>query len=248
MNGFRNFDSIISLFKQVNVEALSSLVNEFASNVTSEGLQSFFTQLLSLTGATKAVAVEQLIRYAKEHEESPLFSLILKLEKQYPGDIGLFAPLMLNVVTLQPGEAMYLDALTPHAYIEGTGLEIMANSDNVLRAGLTPKHMDIDELVHCTLFQEKPANTLLLKPQEKDGALNYPIPVSDFNFSVYNQSEDRQIEVHSAEILLPIDEALVVSHESGESVTIEKGHSVFIPAYVKAYTLNCNGRVARAYN
>lgn len=248
MNGFRNFDSIISLFKQVNVEALSLLVNEFASNVTSEGLQSFFTQLLSLTGDTKTIAVEQLIRYAKDHEGSPLFSLILKLEKQYAGDIGLFAPLMLNVVTLKPGEAMYLDALTPHAYIEGTGLEIMANSDNVLRAGLTPKHMDIDELVHCTLFQEKPANTLLLKPEEKDGALNYPIPVSDFNFSVYNQSEDRQIEVHSAEILLPIDEALVVSHESGESVTIEKGHSVFIPAYVKSYTLNCNGRVARAYN
>ncbi|MCV5928355.1 mannose-6-phosphate isomerase, partial [Escherichia coli] len=72
----------------------------------------------------------------------PLFNLILELETQYPGDIGLFAPLLLNVITLKPGEAMFLDAETPHAYLKGTGLEIMANSDNVLRAGLTPKYMD----------------------------------------------------------------------------------------------------------
>lgn len=55
----------------------------------------------------------------------PLFNLILELETQYPGDIGLFAPLMLNVITLQPGDAMFLDAETPHAYLKGTGLEIM---------------------------------------------------------------------------------------------------------------------------
>ncbi|CAH0536189.1 mannose-6-phosphate isomerase, class I [Vibrio marisflavi] len=248
MNGFRNFDSIISLFKQANIEALEQLVAEFASNVTSVGLRSFFTKLLSLEGDEKALAVAQLMAFAEKNSDSTLYSLILKLEKQYPGDIGLFAPLMLNIITLKPGEAMYLDALTPHAYIEGTGLEIMANSDNVLRAGLTPKHMDVEELVGCTLFQEKPEGTLLLKPQELEGAQHYAIPVPDFNFSVYTASEDRLIEVTSAEILLPIDEALVVKHESGESITIEKGQSVFIPAYTKSYTLSCAGRVARAYN
>ncbi|TOC16456.1 mannose-6-phosphate isomerase, partial [Vibrio parahaemolyticus] len=67
----------------------------------------------------------------------------------------LFAPLMLNVLTLKPGEAMFLDARTPHAYIGGTGLEVMANSDNVLRAGLTSKHIDVYELARCTLFDEK---------------------------------------------------------------------------------------------
>ena len=59
--------------------------------------------------------------------------------------MGLFAPLILNVIELQPGEAMFLYAETPHAYLRGTGIEIMANSDNVLRAGLTPKHIDVDE-------------------------------------------------------------------------------------------------------
>ncbi|MCV5889331.1 mannose-6-phosphate isomerase, partial [Escherichia coli] len=76
--------------------------------------------------------------------------------------------------TLQPGEAMFLSARTPHAYIKGTGLEIMANSDNVLRAGLTPKHMDVEELVKCTDFVPKPFNSLVLEPNA-DGCQNlYP--------------------------------------------------------------------------
>ena len=65
----------------------------------------------------------------------------------YPDDSGLFSPLLLNVVKLNPGEAMFLFAETPHAYLQGVALEVMANSDNVLRAGLTPKYIDIPELV-----------------------------------------------------------------------------------------------------
>ncbi|MCL9780170.1 mannose-6-phosphate isomerase, class I [Vibrio sp. S4M6] len=248
MNGFRSFDSIVSLFKQANINAIKDLVEEFSANVSSAGLERFFTKLLSLQGEVKDKAVCELITYAKNHSTSTTNSLIVELATQYPGDIGLFAPLMLNVITLKPGEAMYLDALTPHAYIKGAGLEIMANSDNVLRAGLTPKHMDVDELVHCTRFQEKSQESLVLPPTVEEGAQHYSIPVSDFKFSVYSQSSQRLIEVQSAEILLPIDDVLQLSHSSGESVTIEVGQSVFIPAYAKNYKMSCKGRVARAYN
>lgn len=95
-----------------------------------------------------------MLSYARSHAKQPIFALIEELATQYPNDIGLFAPLMLHVLTLQPGEAMFLDARTPHAYLKGTALEIMANSDNVLRAGLTPKHIDVVELAKCTLFKE----------------------------------------------------------------------------------------------
>lgn len=141
--------------------------------------------MLSLDGEAKDLAVSRLLAYATVNQQDPLFALLMNLSEQYPGDIGLFVPLMLHVVTLQPGEAMFLDACTPHAYIKGTGLEIMANSDNVLRAGLTPKYMDVPELVANTLFEAKPADKVLLAPIEEGNAKHFAIPVPDFKFNVY---------------------------------------------------------------
>jgi len=143
---------------------------------------------------------------------------------------------------------MYLDAETPHAYIKGTGLEIMANSDNVLRAGLTPKYMDVHELVSCTKFNEKPIDRLLLQPLEQDGVLEYPIPVEDFKFAILSNSQQRKIKTEGAEILLPLDGAMTLTHQCGETCEIDKGQSVFIPAYADCYTVDCEGRVARAYS
>src|SRR6202012_4358237 len=70
----------------------------------------------------------------------------------FPGDVGVALTLLLNYVRLAPGEAIYLPAGNVHAYLRGTGVEIMANSDNVLRCGLTPKHVDVPELLHITDF------------------------------------------------------------------------------------------------
>ncbi|TOR00617.1 mannose-6-phosphate isomerase, partial [Vibrio parahaemolyticus] len=157
-------------------------------------------------------------------------------------------PLMLNVLTLSPGEAMFLDARTPHAYLKGTGLEIMANSDNVLRAGLTPKHIDVVELARCTLFEEKSSDSLLLTPEVFGNRLSYSVPVSDFKFDCLMKSNDERVVMQSAEILLAIDSSLTLHHASGETLTLSRGESVFIPAYVKEYSINSKGRVARAYN
>lgn len=248
MNGFRATDDIISNFAKLNIDNLEALVTELRNNPSESGLETFFTQLLSLQGEEKRTAVAELLAWAQSEHTDPLNTLILELAKEYPNDIGLFAPLMLNVITLQPGEAMYLDARTPHAYLKGTGLEVMANSDNVLRAGLTPKHMDVEELAKCTLFKEKPASTLLLQPHEENGALLFPVPVPDFKFALYNSPENTLVTVTSAEILFPIDDDATLIHDSGVKVTISKGQSVFVPAYTTQYQLVSAGRVARAYN
>ncbi|EJG0324722.1 mannose-6-phosphate isomerase, class I [Vibrio parahaemolyticus] len=247
MNGFRPTSEIISFFSELAIPELQGLVDDLIDNQTSKGLASFFSGLLSLEGEQKEMALTVLLAQARI-TDLPLFNLILELETQYPGDIGLFAPLLLNVITLKPGEAMFLDAETPHAYLKGTGLEIMANSDNVLRAGLTPKYMDVKELVACTRFEEKPFDTLLLAPIENDDMLEYPIPVDDFKFAIVKHANQRTLDVRTAEILLPLDSPLVITHASGETCVVDKGQSVFIPAYAKQYTLNCEGRVARAYS
>ncbi|WP_044620597.1 mannose-6-phosphate isomerase, class I [Photobacterium gaetbulicola] len=248
MNGFREFGQIVSYFRALEIEEIHALVAALEANQNEQGLEGFFEAMLSLDGEAKESSVAKLLAYADAHKDEELFALILDLAEQYPGDIGLFAPLMLNTLTLQPGEAMFLDACTPHAYIKGTGLEIMANSDNVLRAGLTPKYMDVPELVACTRCQPMPFDTLLLAPQTENGALHYPIPVPDFKFSVYQQADNVELETSSAEILLAVDAPLTVAHIDGESVTIGKGESVFIPANTGAYLASSEGKFARAYN
>ncbi|WP_170114878.1 mannose-6-phosphate isomerase, class I [Photobacterium rosenbergii] len=248
MNGFREFADIVANFRKLEIAEINALVDALEVNQNEAGLETFFEAMLSLDGEAKDTSVAKLLAYAEVNKSQELFALILDLAEQYPGDIGLFAPLMLNTLTLQPGEAMFLYACTPHAYIKGTGLEIMANSDNVLRAGLTPKYMDVPELVACTTCQPIPFDSLLMAPKVENGAEHYPIPVPDFKFSVYQQVENQALTTDSAEILFAVDAPLTLSHEEGETVTINKGESVFIPANAGTYQASSTGKFARAYN
>ncbi|WP_068711549.1 mannose-6-phosphate isomerase, class I [Vibrio tritonius] len=247
MNGFRSHIEIIELFQELASKTLVPLVEKFTKNQTEDGLKHFFISLLSLQGLEKKSAISELVSFSQSSDSSP-FTLITDLKQHYPDDIGLFTPLFLNVITLEPGEAMYLDARTPHAYLKGTGLEVMANSDNVLRAGLTPKHIDVIELASCTAFKEKPFDTLKLEPTVHEfGEQKYAIPVNDFKFSLYPSPLQAVVKPQSAEIIMAIDEEVVLSHRS-ETFVLQKGQSVFIPAYVEQYTIQSQARVARVYN
>lgn len=248
MNGFRDYSEILGFFHRINIEELSAMVDALEANQSEQGLSDFFGALLSLNGETKDAAVAKLLAFAQSNQADTLFALVLTLSEQYPGDIGLFSPLILNTLTLQPGEAMFLDACTPHAYIKGTGLEIMANSDNVLRAGLTPKHMDVAELIACTRCVPMSKGNVLLAPTIDGNAQHYPVPVPDFKFSVYRNTQNESLSTESAEILIAVDSPLTVSHASGECLNLDKGQSVFIPAYVGEYLVSCDGTFARAYN
>lgn len=246
MNGFRAIPAILALFERVKLPALAELVAALAASQNEAGLQHFFHQLLVLEGARKEEALAGLLAYAGEHQDEETFALITSLAAQYPGDVGLFSPLLLNVVTLQPGQAMYLDACTPHAYVRGTGLEIMANSDNVLRAGLTPKYIDVTELLACTRCLPKPDDQILLAPRMEGAVQHFEVPVPDFTFSVYPAGE-HQLTTASAEILFAIDEAVILKR-GDDTLRLEKGQSAFIPAATGRYQLLAEGRVARAGN
>ncbi|MGL6051804.1 MAG: mannose-6-phosphate isomerase, class I [Aeromonas salmonicida] len=250
MNGFRAIPAILALFERVKLAAIADLVAAFAANQNEAGLQHFFHQLLILSCERKDEALAGLLTYASAHQDEETFALITSLAAQYPGDVGLFSPLLLNVVTLQPGQAMFLDACTPHAYVRGTGLEIMANSDNVLRAGLTPKYIDVAELLDCTRCLPKPDDQILLSPRLEGMTGNtvqhFDVPVPDFTFSVYPAGE-HGLTTASAEILFAID-GTVTLKQGDETLRLEKGQSAFIPAATGHYQLLAEGRVARAGN
>ncbi len=89
--------------------------------------------------------------------------------------------MLLNHVRLQPGEAMFLGAGVPHAYFDGLGVELLANSDNVLRAGLTPKHVDVPELLQIVRFE--PSDPNVMRPEGDGGEEVYEAPIDEFRLS-----------------------------------------------------------------
>ncbi|OCH21512.1 mannose-6-phosphate isomerase, class I [Aliivibrio sp. 1S128] len=252
MNGFRPIAEMVSIFEQANVSVLSEAVTQLKASPTSSSLQAFFTTVMSLTGKDKTDALAQLIEgsdtKAKTKVAREAFGMVAEFSEEFSDDIGLFSPLMLNVIELEPGEAMFLHAATPHAYVQGTGLEIMANSDNVLRAGLTPKHMDIEELISHTEFHSIPFDDIRLHPIKKERKHSYPIPVDDFGFEIIEVVEESAEQyVRGAEILFCIEGEVII--ESDDSVTtLHAGQSVFVCNNADVYSCKGKGTLARAYN
>ncbi|MDN3681780.1 mannose-6-phosphate isomerase, class I [Vibrio tapetis subsp. quintayensis] len=252
MNGFRPIADIVALFEEVQIPSLANALTLLKTDAGSDALKAFFTTIMSLEGERKIRALEELYaayeRPAKTAQGREALQYSMDFKKHYPGDIGLFAPFMLNTVELAPGEAMFLFAETPHAYVQGTGLEIMANSDNVLRAGLTPKYIDVPELIDNTIFEPIKLEDIRLKPVLKEGKASYPIPVDDFGFDILTATEVSSVQyLRSAEILLCVEGEAVLTSK-GQTRTLKAGESVFISNDAHVYQYKGNAILARAYN
>ena len=104
----------------------------------------------------RAATVDAAVTAARGHLGEPTCQLAVELGARYPGDAGVLVALLLNQVRLAPGQAMYAPAGYLHAYLRGVGVELMAASDNVLRGGLTPKHVDVAELLRVLHFEAGP--------------------------------------------------------------------------------------------
>lgn len=251
MNGFRPIEHIIALFNEIEIPTLSDEVSLLKGSPTPDGLEAFFSAIMSLAGQRKVNALDELYASYSLNNVSPMALEALQYSQTffdyYEEDVGLLAPLILNTVELSAGEAMFLHAETPHAYVHGTALEIMASSDNVLRAGLTHKHIDVPELIANTRFQPILPDQLKLLPVLKEGGINFPVPVDDFAFDILHvESVSKTLFVRGAEILFCIEGVLLV--RSGEtSVHLKAGESVFIPYSASMYNYQGVGRLARAY-
>jgi mannose-6-phosphate isomerase len=193
--------------------------------------------------------IEQAVRNAKRRSEDPAARWMTAIAALYPGDAGVLAPLYLNLVSLAPGEAMYLGAGELHSYLEGTGIEIMGNSDNVLRGGLTAKHVDIRELCRVLRFESHEPEVLL--PREiSTGERVFETSAQEFELAVLAVVEDkpwRSAGPRGVEILLATEgEMTITDRGAGESYALARGASVLIPNSVECYELTGAGIVYRA--
>ena len=245
MNGFREFSEIMTLLQPVS-EA-HDLINHFLEQPDEKQLSQLFAGLLALEGEPKNQALA-VLKSALSRQQGEPWDTIRSISKFYPNDTGLFSPLLLNVVKLAPGEAMFLFAETPHAYLDGVALEVMANSDNVLRAGLTPKYIDIPELIANVKFIAKPANQLLMQPEQHGDSLDFPIPVDDFAFSIHTlRTEAVPLVQRSAAIVFCIEGEAVLSRAQ-QQLVLNAGESAFIAANEPFVSISGHGRLARVYN
>ena len=167
-----------------------------------------------------------------------------RLARGGPPDRGLFAFYLLNLVHLRAGEALFLRAGEPHAYLEGRGLEVMANSDNVLRGGLTPKHVDLGELLRVLMFDGEPA-----LPVRPDPTGRYPAPVQEFAarmVALGPGGAPADLAAGSATVLLVLEGAAVL--EAGaHQVAIARGEAWFVPAAIASCRLRASSESARVF-
>ena len=245
MNAFREFSEIVSLLQPV--AGAHTAIAHFLENPNAEGLSQLFASLLNMQAEEKAHALAVLASALNSQQGEP-WDTIRLIAQFYPDDSGLFSPLLLNVVKLNPGEAMFLFAETPHAYLQGVALEVMANSDNVLRAGLTPKYIDIPELVANVKFVAKPAAELLTQPVKNGAELDFPIPVDDFAFALHDlSSTETAVAQQSAAILFCVEGEAVLS-KGEQRLVLKPGESAFIAANESSVSISGVGRLARVFN
>lgn len=152
------------------------------------------------------------------------------IARQFPGDPSAALTLMLNYCVVQPGEALFVPAGTIHAYLSGLGLEIMATSDNVLRAGLTNKHVDVAALLEAC--DVRPTESPVVPTTVSDGARRYRPPVSEFQCDVFDVSERTTTNLRGPAIAVVIDGSITLQGRSpltvrrGAAVVIERGDRI----------------------
>jgi mannose-6-phosphate isomerase len=245
INGFRRVGDIVSAFRQIAPAELSAEVETLAERPDSAGLERFFGAIMTMDADRQRRAVSQVVEFARGREgEDPIWDWIVRLDARYPGDVGVLSPVLLNVVLLEPGRAMLSHAGQLHAYLDGVGIELMANSDNVLRGGLTPKHVDVPELLDVLTFAEKKIDILAPGP----GGV-YPSDVEEFRLSVITVREASSFageEDHGVEIWICTSGEASVSCETGHDVAVTRGTSFIVPAAAPAYRIAGDATLYRA--
>ena len=225
--GFRPVETTLRLLDVLELAWLRDVL-------AGDGLRAAFTALVSLDEPVPMVeaVVARLPRLAGT-EWAPLGDALTRVARDFPGDIGVAEALLLNFVRLVPGEAIFLAAGNVHSYLSGMGVEIMANSDNVLRCGFTQKHVDVAELLRITDFTE------LAEPRwpAVDGAFHVPVP--DFTLSIVDGAARLADPV--PRIVLPIEAPVRIEAERAV-VELDRGRAAFVAADEAAVSVRGTGR------
>lgn len=221
-------------------------------------LARFFAALLRMGPAERAALTDSAVRRAtaewpgdvlsarpEPDDRRALFYWTRRIAEVFPGDIGIVAPMILNVFCLRPGEATYQPAGVLHAYLEGVGAELMANSDNVLRGGLTGKHIDVDELLAVGVFRSEPPVMLAPRPDSfgtTNCTVTYVTPFDEFELVAVSVADAVSLPGGVPQIVFGHEGTLELDGDSCH-LSIAPGGSAFVTATVRTVKLTGHGVV-----
>jgi mannose-6-phosphate isomerase len=228
--GFRPIEGSLHCLAKLQVPELKPTIAALARG----GLRAVIPQLLALSGERCAELVEAVAASAArfvaagDPEFINTYRWAAKLAESYPGDPGVVISLMCNHLKLAPGEGVYLPAGNLHAYLCGSGIEVMASSDNVLRGGLTGKHVDLAALMEVLDFSD--GRVPVISPVLGPGGLRYPVPVDDFDLTRCQIDENGgPLATRGPQVMLCTEGTAVLTTADTE-LTLAKGQSAFVPA------------------
>lgn len=236
--GFRPLSQIAE--RLAATPELRGLALDFESSAT--GLEALYQRLMTMPQPEVNALLDPLIaRLTKEQLQQPFGKdddrfWLLKADRAFsmPGrrDRGLFSVMLLNLIRLRPGQAIFLPAGRLHGYLEGAGLELMASSNNVLRGGLTPKHIDIDELLRVVRFE--PGLPTLVDRQSVEGTdIGYPVPTPELMLKLARMKAGDCRPIGAGRILLGIVLKGAVEIDTGRAnngLARAQGEAFVIPA------------------
>jgi len=246
LKGFRPLDETVRALEPLARPELKDVLGRLARESNATALRALFARLMTLEPEERAPILKRAAAEAARRSSDPAWRWVKRLLEKYPQDLGALAPLYLNLVALEPGEALFLAAGELHAYLEGTALEIMANSDNVLRGGLTPKHVDVQELMATLVFEAQEA--AVLKPEAPGpGESSFVTPAREFELGFVELTPGRAFLAAGGrlEILLQLSGSTRLKAD-GRETALDQGRTVLVPAAVASYELEGSGRLARA--
>ena len=240
--GFRPVARSVEFLRALTVADLDPFVNLLAGQADADGLRALFTTWITAPQADLDVLVPAVLDGAVTYLRSGATTFAteakttLQLGELYPGDAGVLASMLLNRISLTPGEGIYLPAGNLHAYLHGVGFEVMANSDNVLRGGLTPKHVDVPELLRVLDFT--PTDESTLKPQTVTDGIEvvYDTPAPEFAVSVLRLDGaelGHQIDAparHDGPQVLLCTEGEAQIHAKSSVLTLQRGSAAWVAA------------------
>lgn len=250
LSGFRSVPEMLGRLRPVMPPGAAKRLEGLEQRDSAAGLKAFFSWLMTLAAAKRETLVSHAVAKAADlADRDPAFGWVGRLQAAYPGDAGVLAPLFLNLVELAPGEALFLAAGELHAYLQGVGIELMANSDNVLRGGLTPKHVDVPELLRVLKFEARRIE--VLHPAATDPCEGrYASRAEEFVLAVITVDGDRVYSgpaAHNVEVVLCVEGEGRFSGSTGEgSLLLRQGQAALVPAAAGAYRLSGSGRFYKA--
>ncbi|MQA61590.1 MAG: mannose-6-phosphate isomerase, class I [Actinophytocola sp.] len=246
--GFADASRTVELLRAIETVPLAGYTELLAGQPDSEGLRALFTTWITLPQQRIDDLLPDVVKACARHaEEGGEFQAecrtVARLGDEHPHDAGVLTALLLNRISLRAGEAIYLPAGNLHLYLHGTAIEIMANSDNVLRCGLTPKHVDVPELLKVLDFASGRMPVLGGEASAADPGLRvYPTEADEFELSrlEFSAAAPQAIELPTGapQILVCTRGAVVVrDHRDGRERELSRGASLWLAADDPAISL-----------